>query len=476
MPIPGMDKIWILAARVVLAAILLPFICQADPSREKPNILLIVADDLGARDLQIHGSDLHTTPNLDGLAAEGIEFTCAYSAAPVCSPTRASIMTGKHPARLHMTTWHESSMNGPRRDQSMIPAVSEPNLPLEEITLAECFKDAGYHTFHVGKWHLGEASTFPEVHGFDVNIAGHHWGAPPTFFAPYKGVVYNEMRYVPGLHGSKEGEYLPDRLTTEAIELMKNAGDTPFFLNLCYFVPHVPIEGKSAYVEEFASRVSPGNRHRNPGYAAMVKSLDDGIGRILEWLEQSGKDKNTVVIFVSDNGGFTGKWDGETVTSNAPLRAGKGTLYEGGIRIPWFMRIPGLQTPDKVDVPVTTTDILPTLLDLAGLDHPASDGASLKPLLHKENFNNGEPRSLVFHFPHYYEGTTPVSVLRKENLKLLQYYTPEGFRFELYDLSEDPGESNNLAEDRGAIVKEMSAELNASLREMGANFPSINSD
>jgi arylsulfatase A-like enzyme len=257
---------------------------------------------------------------------------------------------------------------------------------------------------------------------------------------------------------------------------MKNAADTPFFLNLCYFVPHVPVDGKSEYVDHFASRIGPDNRHRNPGYAAMVKSLDDGVGRILEWLRQSGKDKNTVVIFVSDNGGFTGKWDGETVNNNAPLRSGKGTLYEGGIRIPWIMRVPGIKKASKVDVPVTTTDILPTLLDLAGLDHPAFDGASLKPLLYKKNFNNGKSRPLVFHYPHYYSGTTPVSALRKGDLKLLQYYTPEGLRFELYDLSRDPTESNNLAEDRMTLVKEMSAELNASLREMKANFPSRNTD
>jgi arylsulfatase A-like enzyme len=206
----------------------------------------------------------------------------------------------------------------------------------------------------------------------------------------------------------------------------------------------------------------------------MVKSLDDGVGRILEWLKQSGKDKNTVVIFVSDNGGYTGKWDGETVNNNAPLRAGKGTLYEGGIRIPWFMHVPGIKKASKVDVPVTTTDILPTLLDLAGLDHPEFDGASLKPLLYKKHFNNGKSRSLVFHYPHYYSGTTPVSALRKGDLKLLQYYTPEGLRFELYDLSKDPGESDNLAEDREAMVKEMSSELTASLWEMGANFPRIN--
>lgn len=440
------------------------------------NVVLIVADDLGAHDLKIHGSDLHDTPHLDGFAASGIEFTNAYAAAPICTPTRASIMTGKNPARLRMTIWSEHALRGPKLDRPMIPADSEGNLPFEEITLAERFKEAGYHTFHVGKWHLGEASSFPEVHGFDVNIGGHHWGAPPTFFAPYKGVVYNEMRYVPDLHGSKEGEYLPDRLTTEAIKLMKNAGDTPFFLNLCYFIPHVPIDGKPEYVEDFASRMGPDNRHRNPGYAAMVKSLDDGVGRVLEWLKQSGKDKNTVVIFVSDNGGYTGKWKGETVNNNAPLRAGKGTLYEGGIRIPWFMQVPGIKKASKVDVPVTTTDILPTLLDLAGLDHPAFDGASLKPLLYKKHFNHGKSRSLVFHYPHYYSGTTPVSALRKGDQKLLQYYTPEGLRFELYDLSKDPSESNNLAEDRKAMVKEMSSELTASLWEMGANFPSTNAN
>jgi len=345
--------------------------------------------------------------------------------------------------------------------------------------LAERFKAAGYHTFHVGKWHLGEARSFPEVHGFDVNIAGHHWGAPATFFAPYKGVVYDEMRYTPDLHGWKEGEYLPDRLTTEAINLMENAGDTPFFLNLCFFVPHVPIDGKPAYVDDFAARIGPDNRHRNPGYAAMVKSLDDGVGRILAWLKKTGKDQNTIVVFVSDNGGVTGEWEGETITDNTPLRSGKGTLYEGGVRIPWFMQIPGINTPHKVDTPVTTTDLLSTLLDLPEVDQPdqsASEGTSLKPQLYQKEVNQGKPRSLVFHYPHYYRGTTPVSALRKGDLKLLQYYTPEGLRFELYDLAKDPTESHDLSAQRGKIVQDMSSELTSSLWEMSANFPSRNPD
>jgi arylsulfatase A-like enzyme len=440
------------------------------------NIVLIVADDLGARDLKSHGSDLHETPHLDGLASQGIEFTRAYSAAPVCSPTRASIMTGKNPARLHMTTWHESSMNGPKLDRPMIPAVSEPNLPLEEITLGELFKDAGYHTFHVGKWHLGEASFFPEVHGFDVNIAGHHWGAPSTFFAPYKGVVYGTMRYVADLHEAEDGEYLTDRLTTEAIDLMKGAGDHAFFLNLCYFVPHVPVEGKSDYVDDFASRIGPDNRHRNPGYAAMVKSLDDGVGRILEWLKRSGKEENTAVVFVSDNGGFIGEWDGELVTNNEPLRSGKGSLYEGGIRIPWFMRVPGIEKPSKVDVPVTTTDLLATLLDLAGLQYPASDGESLKPLLYNKEFNHGKLRSLIFHYPHYYQTTTPVSAIIKGDLKLLQYYTPQGLEFQLFDLLGDPNELKNLAEERAIEASRLHHELTSTLGEMEAKLPRTNSN
>lgn len=451
------------------------FLAQAQGANPL-NVVLIVADDLGAHDLKTHGSDLHETPHLDGFAASGIEFTSAYAAAPICTPTRASIMTGKNPARLRMTIWSEHALRGPKLDKPMIPADSEGNLPLEEITLAERFKEAGYHTFHIGKWHLGEPTFYPEVHGFDVNIGGHHWGAPATFFAPYKGLVYNEFRYVPGLHGSKEGEYLPDRLTSEAINLMENAGDTPFFLNLCYFVPHVPVDGKPAYVDDFTARIGPDNRHRNPGYAAMVKSLDDGVGRILDWLKKSGKDQNTIVVFISDNGGVTGEWDNKTVTDNTPLRSGKGTLYEGGIRIPWFMQIPGINTPHKVDTPVTTTDLMSTLLNLTELDQSASDGTSLKPLLYQKEFNQEKPRSLVFHYPHYYRGTTPVSALRKGDLKLLQYYTPEGLRFELYDLSKDPSESNDLAEDREAIVKEMGTELNASLWEMGANFPRINPD
>lgn len=438
------------------------------------NIVLIVADDLGANDLGFRGSDLHETPNLDALARNGIEFTHAYAAAPVCSPTRASVLTGKYPARLKMTTWHESSLNGPQTNKEMITAISEANLPVEEVTLADVLKAAGYHTFHVGKWHLGEASFFPETQGYDVNIGGHHWGAPSTFFAPYNGIVYGHFRYVPDLHGAKPGENLTDRLTQEAIQLMESAGNEPFFLSLNYFATHVPIDGKPDLVEKYAARITPQSRHRNPGYAAMVHTLDAGVGRILEWLRQSGKDTDTILVFISDNGGFNQKWQGEMVTTNLPLRSGKGSLYEGGIRIPWLMQVPGVAKPAKLGFPVSTIDLFPTLLEYAGLDAPKRDGMSLMPLIKDTQAGDLSTRPLVFHFPHYYHGTIPVSAIVVDGLKLLQIYRPDGVEYELYDLQKDPYEKQDIAVERSADVKRLSGMLNAMLEEMQVNYPQPN--
>ena len=307
----------------------------ATPPAAGPNIVLILADDLGWSDLGCYGADLFETPHLDRLARESVRFTQAY-AMSVCSPTRAMLLTGRHAARLGITVWIEASLRT-TMNRPLIDARSQHNLPHTETTIATRLRDAGWFTALVGKWHLGDASHFPETHGFDVNIGGNHWGAPQTFWWPYRGSGQfgTEYRYVPHLEFGRPGEYLTDRLTDESIRMIDHAVERkqPFFLYLAHYAPHTPIEGKPDEVKHFTETLRPGMRHQNPVYAAMVKSLDDSVGRVLAHLKTRRIENDTIVIFASDNGGYIGvdRKAGQTVpvTNNAPLRSGKGSLYEG---------------------------------------------------------------------------------------------------------------------------------------------------
>ena len=444
-----------------------------------PNIVLIVADDLGWADLG-ERSDLHQTPHLKRLAEQGLSFTQAYASAPVCSPTRAAILTGKHPARLHITVWREASGEPPPYMRRKLTApVTESNLPLEQVTLAEALCEAGYMTAHVGKWHLGGPDHYPEAHGFDLNIGGTHWGAPSTFFFPYRGLFGSsgESRYVPGLPFGQPGEYLTDRLTDEAIKVIERAGEQPFFLNLWYHNPHTPIEGKPELVEQYQQRVKPAMQHRNAHYAAMIHTLDQNVGRLMDELERRGLADHTLLIFTSDNGGFIGRYrDMPAATSNAPLRSGKGSLYEGGIRVPMIVRGPGVRRGEVSDAIVATHDLYPTILAVAGVqvdvEHAREmDGVNLLPLL-RDAGATLDRAALHWHYPHYYQTTTPVSAIRRGDWKLLHYH--EDDRIELYNLADDLGEQQDHAARQPQQAAELRAELEAWRQRAGAQMPSPN--
>ena len=442
------------------------------------NIVLILADDLGWADTTPYGADLHETPNLERLAREGTLFRRAYAASPVCTPTRASILTGKHPARLGMTIWRESARTPPRNRKLLPPLVGE-DLPHTERTLSRTLHDHGWFTAHVGKWHLGGAAHYPETHGFDVNIGGTLWGAPQTFFAPYSGNKYygGEFRYVPGLAPAPPGEYLTDRLTSEALRILETKREKPLFLNLWFHTVHTPIEGKTALVERYRRKLKPGLRHQNPEYAAMVHSLDENVGRVLDAIDSHGMRDSTAVVFLSDNGGYINPWQGASPTTNAPLRSGKGSLYEGGIRIPLMVRAPGVRRGGVCEEPVCTTDLCGTLLSLAGLEADArsatgQDGLNLRPLVENPRAQLGRSE-LFFHYPHYYPTTTPVSAIVARHLKLIHYY--EDGRDELYDVAADPGESSDLSarlpDETMALKRRLMDWLNAVKAPMAAPNP-----
>lgn len=444
-------------------------------AQQRPNFLFILVDDMGWADLEGYGSDLHRTPRIDALADTGMRFTNAYSASPVCSPTRASIMTGKHPAKLHMTVWREAARRPPL-NRPLVPPITEDSLPHDEVTIAEVLHDAGYMTAHVGKWHLGTAEYYPQTQGFDYNVGGTLWGAPQTFFYPYSGSqTFSGLRYVPHLGGGREGEYLTDRLTSEAIRILRNERDKPFFMHLAFHTVHTPVEGKPAVVDSYRKVIRETMRHRNPHYAAMVQSLDENVGRVLDTLDDLGVADNTVIILTSDNGGYVNKFDGMQVTDNSPLRSGKGSLYEGGIRVPAIIRWPAVTQPGtESDTPISSIDYYRTILSMAGLpgdrEHNRTvDGIDLTPLL-RDPDHKPDRAALYFHYPHYYATTTPVSALRVGHWKLLRYY--EDSRIELYNLAEDLGEQRNLAGEEQEIASALAERLEAWWEQMGAQHPS----
>lgn len=445
----------------------------------RPNIVFVLADDLGWSDLGCYGADLNETPHLDALAKRGIRFTQAYAPSPVCSPTRAALMTGKCPARLKLTVWSEQA-RGPVRTGKLRPADSLADLPANETTLASHLQKAGYLTAIVGKWHLGDADRAPQTFGFDINIGGTHWGAPHTYFFPYRGKGGRfgaQYRYVPGLDFGRKGEYLTDRLTDEALRVIDEAAktpDRPFFLYLAHHAVHTPLQAKPDDVAYFKAKTKPGMKHQNAVYAAMLRSLDNSVGRLVADLEKRKLLDNAIFVFTSDNGGFIGKntETGLAATNNAPLRSGKGCLYEGGIRVPLIAVWPKGDAGARVcECPVVLTDWFPTLLAETGLPLDSKvpcDGVRLQPLL-RNPADKLARQDLYFHFPHYYETTTPASSLRSGDLKLIHYY--EDDRDELYDLAGDPHETRNVAAERPDDARRLRLALDGWLHDMKAAKP-----
>jgi len=445
-------------------------------SDQMPNIIFILVDDLGWADLGCYGSEFHETPNIDLLAGQGMRFTNAYAACPVCSPTRASIMTGKYPARINVTDWipGRQAYAGPLPCDKLIAREFELEMDLEEVTIAEALKGSGYRTFFAGKWHMGEDSIYwPEHQGFEINKGGWSVGSPRGgYFSPYVN---------PRLESGPEGENLTDRLTDESIRFIEEHTEEPFFLYLSFYTVHTPMQGKEELIQKYEKKIEDMGMDRavmetadrdwiryaaprgrfvervqqgHPTYASMIETLDANVGKLMRNLEALGLEDNTIVFFMSDNGGLSTS-EGSP-TTNFPLRAGKGWLYEGGIREPMFIKWPGSGSEGSVSsVPVTSTDFYPTILEMAGvalMPEQHMDGISLVPLL--TGSSDIEKRPIFWHYPHYSnQGGKPGAAIRMGDLKLIEFF--EDNSVELYNLSDDPGEQLDLSSEMPGKVEEL---------------------
>jgi arylsulfatase A len=454
------------------ALLLLPFAAAAadepgpgQTAGRPPNVVHILIDDMGWTDLGVTGSDLFETPNIDRLAARGMRFDNAYSACTVCSPTRAATMTGRYPARLHVTDW----IHGSKRPKARlkIPDWTE-YLPDDEVTLAEALKPAGYASASVGKWHLGDGPEHgPTRQGFDVNVAGYGAGSTPSYFSPYK---------IPTLADGPPGEYLTDRLTAEACRFIEANRDRPFFLYMPHYTVHTPLQAKPELVEKYRKKIKAGMRHVNPTYAAMIESLDQGVGRVLGVLEALGIADRTIVVFTSDNGGLM---QPGYSTDNRPLRAGKGSVYEGGVRVPLIVRWPGVTPAGSVcHEPVASVDFFPTYLEVAGLSTPRDanpvDGRSLVPLL-RDPSARLDREAIYWHYPHYHPGgATPYGAVRARDWKLIELY--EDDHVELYNLADDLGETRDLARSMPEKAEALRRRLHDWRKAVGAQMPTANPD
>ncbi len=464
----------------------LPLILQGCEAKDqpRPNFVFFLVDDMGYSDVGCYGSDYYETPNIDRLASQGMSFTSAYAASTLSSPTRSSILTGKYPGRLHIT--HAIPIQGYKRlgNGTATPLKDADyvmNLPLEEVTIAEALKPAGYATISIGKWHVcTDEAYFPEYQGFDRNVGGNGHGNTADYFYPY----HNKWRMAPGfpwiewntLPDGKPGEYITDRLTQEAVKFIEENRDKPFFLYLPHYAVHTPIQAIDSLIRKFEAKpVDSIKGHTKASYAAMIESVDNSMGLIMNKLEELGLAENTIIIFTSDNGGH-GRW-----TSNWPWRGNKGNFYEGGIRVPLIIKWPGKVKAGSVcDVPVISTDYYPTMLQMAELDlmpEQHMDGVSLLPLL-KDNGSIPE-RDLFWHFPNYTgtghpDPSGPLSVIRHKDWKLIENFEDESL--ELYDLKNDPKETTNLADKEPDLAGELKEKLVKWRQEAGVQMPEVNPD
>lgn len=464
------------------------FICLTTATArgsDQPNFLFFLVDDLGWADVGCNGSTFYQTPHIDSLATSGTRFTDGYAAASICSPTRASILTGRHPVRVNITDW----IPGMSKTGKFEKVEDRDNLALSEVTIAETLRDAGYQTFFAGKWHLGEVGHFPEDQGFNINIGGHERGSPPGgYYAPWRN---------PKLVAKHDGEYLTERLTEETVSFINSqrTQDPPFFAYLSYYNVHTPIQpykkrvgeyeeklkglkGETPIIEERNARSR--GRQDNAELASMVAAVDDSVGRILAKLDEWQLSDNTVVIFFSDNGGLctrpaSSKKNGKGAAGpgcNLPLRAGKGWLYEGGIREAAIVRAPGKAQGIVCNTPMVSTDFYPTILELAGLPLQPElhvDGRSLVPFLDTEPKEQAE-RELYWHYPHYHgSGWAPGGAIRKGDWKLIEFWEYDDV--ELYDLSKDIGEQNDLSNQHPEKVRELQLALDNWRTSIGAVMP-----
>lgn len=432
------------------------------------NIVFILIDDMGAYDGHCFGSRFYETPNLDRLAAESVRFTRAYASCAVCSPSRAAILTGKAPARLHITDWIAGE-NPPAKRRLNLPDWQK-HLPLEEVTLAEALKPLGYTTGSIGKWHLGGDGFSPRDQGFDSSVAGGHIGHPASYFWPYgkEGASHR----VPDLaeRGGGDGEYLTDRLTEEALGFIETNRNRPFFLYLSHYAVHSPLMAKETLVAD-AARHPPADGQGNAVYAAMLDSVDQGVGRILDKLRQLHLDERTIVIFTSDNGGAV-HFGNPPATANGPLRLGKGFPYEGGLRVPLLMKVPGMtRGGTDCDIPVISHDFFPTLVELAGGKPSGTlDGVSFVPLLKGKTHPLHD--GLFWHYPHYwFKGrVSPYSVAHVGDWKLIRFY--EDSHEELYNLHDDSGEKRDCASTHPEERRSLGTRLDRWLQDVGAQMNS----
>lgn len=451
---------------------------------KSPNVLFILVDDLGYHDLSCTGSTYYETPNVDRIAAEGIEFTNGYASCQVCSPSRASIMSGKFPARHGITDWigarSGEDWRKAGRSNKLLPPEYEHQLPAVYTTLPEAMSAAGYKTFFAGKWHLGGEGSFPEDHGFDINQGGFHGGSPASgrYFSPFSNPKLADC-------DSEKGMSLSMRLANETAHFIRENKDSAFFAFLSFYAVHSPIQTSQEKWAKYRQKaVDKGIAETgfkmgrylpmrqvqdNPVYAGLVETMDDAVGVVLNTLEELGLSDNTIVVFTSDNGGVSA---GDAfATSNLPLRGGKGYQFEGGLRVPYFIKVPWLDIAGrKSNVPVIGTDFYPTLLELIGANPRPSehqDGVSLVPLV---TGNTIIERPLIWHYPHYgNQGGEPSSVIKRGKWKLIHYY--EDGRSELYNLDEDPEETNDLSAENADLTEQLRTGLFDYLDEVGARFP-----